>query len=289
MKKLINMKRLLGVICLAALATGCATPRKPAVTMAPTFDPAAVDRIVVMPAVDLRRDKSLRTEYTGILTKAATAHLKKWKYKVQTEAFPPAALITDETLAAATPEWIAQVGPPDARWVMLLTVEHVTRFTSADSEGIAEVGGMLLNKADRSVAWHGVGKGTMRAGILFKGLVDNDAVRLAALDLMLSLPKRSQKPGVYPPAQDPRVPLQTPENMDIRIGMSRAEIETAFGATKNIKQYPGGETWIYHRNMGMAYVPFSAFHYVPDVWIFHFCEEGTLDKFHFVDKRRSKP
>lgn len=272
-----------------ALLAGCATGRKHRpLYIDATFDPQQVDTITVLQPADLRYDKSLKTDFVHILGNYSKRVFKDRKYKVELNMDPLLVSgISEERLENPSSDWIRTLGPSDANWIMVLSIEYVSRFLSADSEAVAEVRGVLFDKSSGSVVWRGVGKGFEHAGILFGGLADNDAVRMALYNLSFSLPRKKDKISEYQNLSDPNIPLDYDKGKLPEKGMTKPEIQALFGEAKKVESDDRGETWYYHLNMDQAFVPFAANWYYPQVWVFHFDKDGRLLKFHFTDKRIS--
>lgn len=262
---------------------GCAMPRKAPIYLARDFDSRSISTITVMPVVDGRLDRTLETDYSKILNTTVPRRLKERKYAVET-VNETGSSVTKSEVAAAEPEWIASLGPRSARWIMVVVVDQVTRFTTAASESIAQVSGTLFDKRNRDVVWRGVGKGTMAGGLLLGGVTDNDSARMAARHLFFSLPKRGEESELYRGIGDPTIPAETPNDASIFIGMSQSDIKGLFSREPRIHDRSDGSTWIYHGNMGEIFIPGSAYFHKPKVWIFHFDSSGRLLEYQFTDQ-----
>jgi hypothetical protein len=59
------------------------------------------------------------------------------------------------------------------------------------------------------------------------------------------------------------------------VGMTKAQILSMYGKTDNIQMASEGETWIYHLNVGEAFIPFN-FGYRPKTRIITFDQEGKV-------------
>lgn len=273
---------------LSFLVAGCSLPKRKPLYVSDNFVPANVGTITVLQPVDLRYDRSLKTDFVSILGKQTNRLLKKRKYKVElNEDLSLVSGISEQDLDNPSPAWIQNLGPQGADWVLLPTIEYVTRFSAGDSEAIAEVGAVLFEKGSGHVAWKGLGKGHMHVGIMFAGLADNDAVRMAASDLFFSLPRKNDDLAEYMSLPDPGVPLEYDKEALPRIGMTKEDVVGLFGETKKIESNDRGETWYYHLNLGEAFIPFAANFYYPKVWVFDFDNQGLLAKYHFTDSRIS--
>ena len=62
---------------------------------------------------------------------------------------------------------------------------------------------------------------------------------------------------------------------DPEVGMSKDQIVAMYGKTDNVQVSSEGETWIYHLNMGEAFIPFN-FGYRPKMRIINFDKDGKV-------------
>jgi len=62
---------------------------------------------------------------------------------------------------------------------------------------------------------------------------------------------------------------------DPEVGMSKDQVIALYGKTGNVQMSSEGETWIYHLNMGEAFIPFN-FGYRPKMRIINFDKEGKV-------------
>jgi hypothetical protein len=65
------------------------------------------------------------------------------------------------------------------------------------------------------------------------------------------------------------------------VGMTKAQILTMYGKTDNIQMGSEGETWIYHLNMGEAFIPFN-FGYRPKMRIITFDQDGKVSHWNYT-------
>lgn len=71
-------------------------------------------------------------------------------------------------------------------------------------------------------------------------------------------------------------PSQTQQNeKNPEIGMTKEQVLALYGKTDNIQASSEGETWIYHLNMGEAFIPFN-FGYRPKMRIIVFDKDGKV-------------
>ena len=68
-------------------------------------------------------------------------------------------------------------------------------------------------------------------------------------------------------------PQQQEKNPEI--GMTKAQVIAMYGKTDNIQASSEGETWIYHLNMGEAFIPFN-FGYRPKLRVIVFDPDGKV-------------
>ena len=62
---------------------------------------------------------------------------------------------------------------------------------------------------------------------------------------------------------------------DPEVGMTKDQVIALYGKTDNVQASSEGETWIYHLNMGEAFIPFN-FGYRPKMRIINFDKEGKV-------------
>ena len=72
------------------------------------------------------------------------------------------------------------------------------------------------------------------------------------------------------PKAEQRQPDRNPE-----VGMTKDQIVAMYGKTDNIQASSEGETWIYHLNMGEAFIPFN-FGYRPKMRMIYFDRDGKV-------------
>jgi len=65
------------------------------------------------------------------------------------------------------------------------------------------------------------------------------------------------------------------------VGMTKAQILAMYGKTDNIQMGSEGETWIYHLNMGEAFIPFN-FGYRPKMRIIIFDQDGKVSHWNYT-------
>ena len=68
---------------------------------------------------------------------------------------------------------------------------------------------------------------------------------------------------------------QKQQQKDPEVGMSKDQVIALYGKTDNIQASSEGETWIYHLNMGEAFIPFN-FGYRPKMRIINFDKDGKV-------------
>src|SRR6266478_9500257 len=65
------------------------------------------------------------------------------------------------------------------------------------------------------------------------------------------------------------------------IGMTKEQVLAMYGKTDNIQASSEGETWIYHLNMGEAFIPFN-FGYRPKIRIINFDRDGKVARWSYT-------
>ena len=201
-----TIKNLLLVCTIVPILAGCIAPRTPAYQNS-SFDTSAVDEITVLSVIDARDDKTRKPDLYKKLNKIIPVrvkiHMGRKGYKVR-QLLDPAltAGITRGAVEKADPNWIKSIGPSDARWVMVWSVNQLSHkafdfdsvgFGASGKSGMAAV---LFDKATGTIAWRDEITQEVKAGILFSpvsGLLENDALTGGILTLVAGFPKKSKK------------------------------------------------------------------------------------------------
>ena len=187
------------VVLALGLMTGCAVkqPLKPAIHLDSGLQVTNIDLLTMLPAIDARSDKSIDVALQKQLNTKAKPMLEKRGYEVLiiesdgTES----QIITKDDLKSGDAEWIKQLGPSDANWVMVLALDDVATKLTFGSTGNAEVSGFLFDKQTGTLVWRdkGVGKAGQGGliGMAMKGMMGDAAIGMAVYNLVTSVPVRS--------------------------------------------------------------------------------------------------
>jgi hypothetical protein len=191
-------KKKLSLLLVFLLLVGCAGTLKQPIYMAPEFSSQVIDQITLLPALDFRIDKKINVNLQNQIQRAGAKNLDKRKYSVLiSEDLGSVEQITEDDLKTADPTWIAQLGPTESRWVMVLCLIDVTTKLTFGSTGNAEVSGVLFDKENKTVVWRdkGIGRAGQGGllGMAMKGTMDNEAISNAMYNLFASFPKRPKK------------------------------------------------------------------------------------------------
>jgi hypothetical protein len=157
----------------------------------------AIDQIVILPVVDSRADKKDSVNLES-LRKMVVIRLKHKNYTVSTtENIGTVGEILEDDFNNATPWWIKRLGPPDARYVMIVGIGEAHSKITFGSTGNAELFGYLFNKQDESVLWKGTGVGQAGQGGLMgmamKGMMREEALENAMNNLLVDIPTLPKK------------------------------------------------------------------------------------------------
>lgn len=181
-------------LCLVA---GCAVPYvKPAIFMDTGFQPAALDKIVVLPALDNRIDKTIDVNIEKQIREVGVKSLERKDYQVTVsdDLGDGITQILEDDLRAADIEWVKRLGPAKSRWVMVLMLVDVTTKLTFGSTGNAEVGGFLYDKQAGALVWRdkGIGKAGQGGliGMCMKDMMDEEAISNAMNNLLASIPEK---------------------------------------------------------------------------------------------------
>jgi hypothetical protein len=178
------------------MLAGCATTPPPPLVCAPGFRPESMDTIYVMPVVDARMDKKL-TRNLDKLQHWAAKNIKNKHYGVQVVADKNSvAGVTDDDIKDATSDWVKNLGPSEARWLMLVEVDELSRKLTFGSTGQAEVVLVVLDKQSGTVVWRDKALGRQGQGgllgMMMVSMMDEAALESAMDQLMFKIPKKSK-------------------------------------------------------------------------------------------------
>jgi len=163
----------------AALISGCASPEfihKP-------FDPDKVGRIAVLPFLDGRQNPDKDTNFKTIATEATTFLMPEIKYKRKYLAFDTtdigdvseySAHVIEPTKGQyPPPDYVKQLGPNRAKWVLVPVCDDLGRYNVVFyAGGSAKVSLYLFNKETGELWWKASIKQSQSMGGLLGGLAD---------------------------------------------------------------------------------------------------------------------
>lgn len=183
-------------------AVACTIKPKLPIYLEAGFNAQAVGPILMLPPVDARIDKKIEVNFDKQLRDEATKLVAKKGYQIAASPTTDGpADITEDELRTADGEWIKRLGPPEARWVMIVSLIDVTTNLTFGSTGNAEVEGFLYDKEQGTLVWRDKGIGQVgQGGLLGMALIsmmDDEAISCALSKLFESLPAASDeyKPG----------------------------------------------------------------------------------------------
>jgi len=172
------------------LLEGCAVTL-PAFYRASEFKPEFIGQITLMPAVDARIDKNVTVNLEDRLRGEAATILKEKGYPVVlTGASRETTELTNDDLRIANPALIKRLGPPGARWIMVLALIDLN---VASSTGKVEVSGYLFDKETGASLWRDTSICLVEGGAIFgtriNGERSNIAIAYAVSELLASIPE----------------------------------------------------------------------------------------------------
>jgi len=156
----------------------------------------SIGSITLLPVLDARVDKKSNVDLQS-LRKQVESILRKKNYQVtQAENSGGVGEIVEEDLQEAKPEWVKQLGPSQARWVMVIGLSDVATKTTLGSSTNVEVMGFLYDKETATLMWknRGIGQAGQGGlmGIAMKGLSKGAAFSNALRNLLAAIPKREK-------------------------------------------------------------------------------------------------
>ncbi len=178
----------------------------------PAFRFEDIDRLYILPTVDLRvtsdkhpktpeqAEKDLQTVdfacryflqrhgYQPLPEDKKRPNLKGYRTaKQRAEHAPTRMSVTEDDLKQPQEAWVRKLGPNDARWVFLPALEDSESHLTFGASGSAIVMGTIFDRQNGKLVWRGVGVGRAgHAGLAFmalKSVMSEESLKEAASDL----------------------------------------------------------------------------------------------------------
>jgi len=157
----------------------------------PNFSSNFINTITVLPAADLRADKSLGTDLNGKWMKGQIErNLVARGFKVEFASLDDSRLQAPTDMEALTRDWAAIAEPVNGNWILFVAIHNLERKGIVTRRGLASVTGHFYNKSTGELLWEASGDGSMSLGIAFSALLDDGALESAVMDLMQRFPLR---------------------------------------------------------------------------------------------------
>jgi hypothetical protein len=187
--------KLISLLCICV--AGCA-PSKTAIYLDPSYPELGIDVITLLPAIDARVDTTEEVNVQEQIREKGKDKLEGKGYEVTlSDITGNAGQITEDLLKSGDSQWIERLGPPEARWTMVLMLVDVSTKLTFGSTGNAEVVGYLFDREKGTIVWRDKGIGKVGQGgllgMVLKGAMDEEAISEAMNDLMSSFPKRQSR------------------------------------------------------------------------------------------------
>jgi len=185
----------LALLAAVVVAAGCAS-REP-IHLAPDFADLRIDRIVVMPVIDVRFERFEHVRLVSYVREVVHKVVSKKGYTAVPGSFAgeDGAAIAAE-LPKMTVDQLAELGPPDATTLLYVYFEDLkTDYDTGGDEARITLSAVLIDKATRSELWRDRGIGVSHLGGLLSlaspPSSEYEAVYNAVKDLFLTLPEKA--------------------------------------------------------------------------------------------------
>ena len=194
-----RVRETVAMAAIVFLASSLAVARKPppeADYLDAGFSSSLVDRIVVLPVADVRIDKSIEMKQPDeIAQRTVRRMLRKSPYLIAYEpASHGAREVSQDDLDLLDAGWVAELGEPDDRWVLLFALQDVTKKKTFGSAYGALCSGFLFDKEAARPVWRHETVGSMGhgglAGLALKGAARGQAFQECVSNLLLTFPER---------------------------------------------------------------------------------------------------
>ena len=202
--RVLNLYGSIYLAILVLMIGGCTASHYP-VFLHPSFGMTAISKVVVLPVVDHRANKELKTNINKAVNQGVKVMLEKKGYVADFATdFGSVSNITREDISNKTPSFISLLGPDNANWLLIIVVKRLDRDgVFLGFQGKASVSGYLFEKTTGDLYWEGEGTGIFGAGVLLAALVDDAALEEAVRDMMLAFPENATLPQMKPVKEEP--------------------------------------------------------------------------------------
>ena len=165
----------------------------------PSFSPEDVGTLVVLSAVDIRKDKSIEfKDLDGVVHAQVRSSMKKSVYQpVYRSGTCGVSEITEDDLEYLEQPWIRQFGDNEDRWVLLLVLEDLAKKKTFGGAFGAQCSGYLFDAAEGKVVWRhstvaSLGQGGL-AAMGMKKMIRNDTVKVCFRNALKTLPGQRRR------------------------------------------------------------------------------------------------
>jgi len=176
-------------VVLAAASLSCASPKEP-IFLHSKFGEIRPHTVALVPIQDHRTNRGDDADLQKTVS-AAVVHSLEFKHywcEPAVEAAPD--LIEISHLQNPTPQWLATLGPPEQRWVLVVAVLHLeTQFVLA-VRSKATVHGYLFDKFSGELLWEDEGTASLSVGPALATLADDGALEAAVQGMLATFPER---------------------------------------------------------------------------------------------------
>jgi hypothetical protein len=150
------------------LGAGCATPGPIAPQyLDPSFVPAGVQELTILPIADIRIDRSQTFNFQAFapMGQYHLRRLKRWGYAVSfAKDFGEIQDMSNDDLTVADPSWVMLLGPKGVRWIFLVALEDIASLTTFGKAVGVECLGILFDKMSGKTMWRHETIGEERVG-----------------------------------------------------------------------------------------------------------------------------
>ena len=174
--------------------TACVTT-VPALFMQDDFKTLQIDKIHLLPTLDLRLDTTKKLNTDKWVQASFKKALKKKSYTTVPHTNRSLiANINEENLLDSSNAWLTDIKIEGAKWLLLPVLHDVSTKATFGSTGNAEMSAFLFDLEQHALVWKHkaaskVGQGGL-IGLAMKGAMAQEAIQNASSQLVLAFPKR---------------------------------------------------------------------------------------------------
>ena len=181
-------------MALVGCIVGCVAPTSGTHFLHSDYSQRGVDTITILPIADQRLNKEDQADLSEAVIPHVVVGVMRKDYFVDAKELltedAEAIEATARNMTAPTPEWLSEIAPEGADWLLVVAVKRLQTRVTLRVQSEADLSASLFDLSSGELLWHDSSTSWTNAGVLIGPLADDMALETAATALMRSLPNR---------------------------------------------------------------------------------------------------